>query len=60
MTTPVKFLQETYTELKQVIWPSRQEVLRLTLIVITISVIVGVYIGVLDVAFARLMEVFLR
>jgi preprotein translocase subunit SecE len=60
MTTPVKFLRETYTELRQVIWPSRSEVIRLTLIVITISVIVGVYIGVLDVLFARVMEALLR
>lgn len=60
MTTPVKFLQETYSELKQVVWPTRQEVLRLTLIVITISVIVGAYIGVLDVMFTRIMEALLR
>jgi preprotein translocase subunit SecE len=60
MTTPVKFLQETYGELKQVVWPTKQEVLRLTLIVITISVLVAAYIGVLDVLFAKLMEAVLR
>lgn len=60
MTTPVKFLQETYSELKQVVWPTRQEVLRLTLIVITISFIVGAYIGVLDALFTRIMEALLK
>lgn len=60
MTTPVKFLQETYSELKQVVWPTRQEVLRLTLIVITISVIVGAYIGVLDALFTTIMEALLK
>ncbi len=60
MATPVKFLQETYSELRQVVWPTRQEVLRLTLIVIAISVFVGAYIGVLDVLFARIMEQLLK
>jgi preprotein translocase subunit SecE len=60
MATPVKFLQETYGELKQVVWPTRQEVLRLTLIVITISVLVAAYIGILDVLFAKLMEAVLK
>ena len=60
MSTPVKFLQETYIELKQVIWPTKQEVLRLTLIVITISVFVGAYIGILDVTFAKIMETILK
>lgn len=60
MATPVKFLQETYNELRQVVWPTKRDVLRLTLIVITISVIVGAYIGIVDVAFARAMEALLR
>ncbi|HUQ85814.1 MAG TPA: preprotein translocase subunit SecE [Candidatus Limnocylindrales bacterium] len=60
MATPVKFLQETYTELRQVVWPTRQEVLRLTLIVIAISVFVGAYIGILDVAFTRIMGLLLK
>ncbi len=60
MATPVKFLRETYSELRQVVWPTRGEVLRLTVIVITISVVVGAYIGILDVAFARGMEALLR
>ncbi|HVF69814.1 MAG TPA: preprotein translocase subunit SecE [Xanthomonadales bacterium] len=60
MTAPVKFLQETYSELRQVVWPTKNEVLRLTLIVITISVIVSAYIGVLDIIFARIMEALLR
>ncbi len=59
MSTPVKFLQETFSELRKVIWPTRQEVLRLTLIVITISVAVGLYIGGLDLVFTNFMKVIL-
>lgn len=59
MTSPWTFILETRDELKQVIWPSRAEIIRLTAIVIIISVIVGLYIGGLDYAMAKLMEVFI-
>ncbi len=60
MVKPAAFLNETYTELKQVVWPTRKEVVRLTLIVITLSVLVGIYIGGLDFIFAKIMEFILR
>ncbi len=60
MVSPTKFLQETYVELRQVVWPTRAEVVRLTLIVITISVAVGLYIGGLDLAFTKLIGLVLR
>lgn len=60
MSKPVAFLQETYAELKKVVWPTRQEVFRLTLIVIFISVVMGIYIGGLDWIFAKGMEVILK
>lgn len=60
MVSPTKFLQETYVELRQVVWPSRAEVIRLTLIVITISVATGLYIGGLDFAFTKLIGLILR
>jgi preprotein translocase SecE subunit len=40
-------------EIAKVSWPSRQETIKLTLIVIVVSVSVGLYIGFLDVAFAK-------
>ena len=60
MATPVTFLQETYEELKKVTWPTRPEVIRLTFIVITISVIVGLYIGALDYIFVWITELLLQ
>lgn len=60
MSKPVVFLQETYAELKKVVWPTRQDIIRLTLIVIFISVIMGLYIGGLDFIFAKIMEFILR
>ncbi len=51
---PVRFLREVGQELKNVTWPTRQETLRSTIIVIAISVGVGLYIASLDFGFTKL------
>ena len=51
-----KYLGEVRLELSKVVWPKREEVIRLTLIVITISFIVGVYLGGVDYLFTKLLE----
>jgi len=53
----IKYLQEVRIELSKVVWPKKNEVIKLTLIVIIISAIVGLYVGVLDVAFTKLLEI---
>jgi len=60
MITPLTFLKETRDELKKVVWPSRSEVTRLTFIVITISIVVGFYIGGLDYILTKLTEIILK
>lgn len=40
-------------ELKKVTWPSRAETTRLTIIVIAISLIIGLYIGIIDFLLAK-------
>ncbi len=60
MTPPIEYLQQTYAELKKVRWPTRPEIVRLTVIVMVISVIVGLYIGGLDYVFVTLTEAILR
>jgi preprotein translocase subunit SecE len=47
-TTPVVFLKEVRDELRKVVWPTRDEIIRLTGVVIIISVGVGVFLGVVD------------
>jgi len=60
MTSPVLFLRQTYDELKQVVWPTRKEIFRLTSIVIIISVIMGLYIGGLDWIFTTAVQYILK
>ena len=52
----VKFLNEVKIELAKVVWPKRDEVVKLTLIVIIISVLIGAYIGALDFIFTKIVE----
>ena len=56
MATPVQFFEETRSELQKVTWPSRNEVTRLTMVVIAVSVLVGLYIGGLDFVFTKLLQ----
>ncbi len=44
------FIQETKTELKKVSWPNKDEVYRVTLIVIITSFFFGFYLFVVDLA----------
>ena len=53
------YIRDTKTELKRVVWPSRQETLKHTLAVIGISVAVAVFLGVLDILFQYVLEIFI-
>lgn len=60
MVTPSGYIKETVDELRKVIWPSRQEIIRLTIIVLLISFLVGVYIGGLDYLFTTLFGLIVK
>jgi preprotein translocase subunit SecE len=59
-TTPVIFLKEVRDELKKVVWPTRDEIIRLTAVVIIVSVIVGVYLGGIDLILTRLLALVIK
>ncbi|MCH8827196.1 MAG: preprotein translocase subunit SecE [Chloroflexi bacterium] len=50
---------EIISELRRVTWPSRQETFRLSLMVIGVATAVGVFLGAVDFAFSRMMNVIL-
>ena len=52
------FLKEVGTEMKKVNWPTRQETIRYTLIVIGVSVVVAAFLGSLDLLFTFLLNRF--
>jgi preprotein translocase subunit SecE len=46
-----RFVEESWSELKKVTWPTREQVRNLTLLVFVISGAVGLFIAVFDIAF---------
>ncbi len=46
-----RFIDEAWSELKKVTWPTPHQVRNLTVLVFAISLVVGLYITVLDAAF---------
>ncbi len=52
----ISYLKDVRSELSKVVWPKREEVIKLTLIVLIISVVVGAYVGVLDFVFTKWLE----
>ncbi len=44
----IDFLSEVRVELEKVVWPTRDQTIRLTLIVISITVMVAFFVGGID------------
>ncbi len=57
---PITFFKEVKTELSKVAWPKRNLVIKLTLVVIGVSVAVAIYLGGLDYVFAKGIELLLK
>lgn len=51
-----EFLKDVKVELKKVSWPSRQETVRLTGVVVLISVVLAAFLGLLDFVFITLLN----
>ncbi len=51
-----QFVRESRIELRKVVWPTRQETIRLTLVVIGVSAGVGLVLGGFDFGIAQLFS----
>ena len=54
------FFQEVSVELKKVNWPTRQQTVSATGVVITVAVIVAFFLGIVDVILARIVGAIMR
>jgi len=57
MFKPAQYFKEVIREIKKVSWPSKEQTQEKTILVLTVSVLIGLYIGVLDFIFSQLLEV---
>jgi len=52
-----QFFRDAFSEMRKVVWPSREETQRLTLVVIGISLLVGSILAVFDLLFETLVRI---
>jgi preprotein translocase subunit SecE len=52
-----RFIDEAWSELKKVTWPTREQVRNLTVLVFVISAAVGVYITIFDLIFTEVIRI---
>ena len=48
MPNIINFLKEVREELDKVVWPTREQTLRYTVLVVLVAVVVGLFLGGLD------------
>ncbi|HUV72678.1 MAG TPA: preprotein translocase subunit SecE [Anaerolineae bacterium] len=56
----LRFLRETRSELKKVVWPTRREALNMTAIVLGVMVLMAAGLGVVDWLFTELFALVVR
>ena len=60
MTRIRRFIAEAVSELRKVSWPTREQVRNLTVLVFAISLVVGIYISILDAFFQNVIAFLVR
>ncbi len=57
---PINFLKEVKAELGKVAWSTREELKSSTIVVIVVTVILGIFIGILDTILAKLLSILFK
>ncbi|WP_319542758.1 preprotein translocase subunit SecE [uncultured Pseudodesulfovibrio sp.] len=52
----IQFFEESKVEIKKVVWPSRKETVTTCIAVLVVSVVIAIYLGVVDLAFSKIVE----
>lgn len=60
MAAPTQFLNEVVAELKKVVFPTRDDIVRLTTVVVLVSLIVGLFLGGIDFILTKVLEVVVK
>ncbi len=55
-----KYFRDTKSEVKKVVWPTRQQIVNNTGVVIACIIVVGAFIGVLDAVFTFGLQTLLK
>jgi preprotein translocase subunit SecE len=55
-----EFAQEVAAEFRKVTWPSQQELINSTVVVVAVTVVLAFFLGSVDIVLARVVERILR
>lgn len=55
----VRYLRETWAELKKVSWPTRNEAINLTIVVVVVATFLSIVLSLMDWVFSALFGLFL-
>ena len=51
-----RFATDIISELRKVVWPTREDVVYLTIVVVVVTLILGAVLGAIDIGFGWLIE----
>jgi len=57
---PINFLKEVRQELSKVTWSTRHELIDSTIVVIAITVIMGLFIGLIDIFLSKILSLLFK
>jgi preprotein translocase subunit SecE len=60
VTRTREFFREVLAEFRRVNWPSRQELVNSTVVVLVVTVVIAFFLGAVDIGLARIVEKILR
>lgn len=51
-----RYANETVQEIKKVSWPTQQQTVQMTVLVVAVSLVIGAYIGLIDYIFQSIIS----
>ncbi len=60
LSKPVDFMREVKVELTKVVWPTKAQTIRLTVMVIIVTLVVGFFLGGIDFLLTELTRILLQ
>ncbi len=54
----IQFIREAYIELQKVVWPTKEQTIKTTLLVIAVVVVIGLFLAFVDWVFSTLVGYF--
>lgn len=55
----IEFFEESKVEIKKVVWPTRKETVTTCVAVLVVSVVIALYLGVVDLTLSKIVEAIL-